>query len=534
MTLTEPDVDEVLRSAALRVHSMAARRSPLTVRPKALLRRRGTGLAVASVVAVLGVFTAANLMSDALRRSERLVAAPVFLTDGSSGEDVTLLIQPDDGDPETTQLISPIGARTVQIVTGSKAERPAGSTPPIDAAEAGRALLPWVCINVKDFGTCTERSPMTPAQLHAGYRSPTGSALVTWVPQGVAYVTMVAGDERWWARPVEGVVLFPFTASAGPNVTVQLLDADGRATETLQGSSPQVTQQFIEANRVTRQTDALLKSANNLEPFGRFTELAARANRMIGRDDGGLTFQGPFSVSAVSPATQLDERPTLRTSVVAAVTILPSDLPQLEKALEGTMFTQREPLASAPSQYESLVVIVATADVTAAEMAEARQVVLPARERTQVSLDRAWAWAGGATYQIRFDDIASLLMSAPVTLDQGRVVIRVARDDLGDVQVFASETESSRLVDDPSPATMSGVIRLLQPGVRSVRLTLSDGRVLTPSVRELPAPYSVSIVYAPELAGEWTKIEPDPSTALSKPSWSYRSTVEVVNVEITR
>jgi hypothetical protein len=523
MTLTDTELDEVLTSAAVRIRGVATSRSVQVHRATAPPLRLSGRLAFAMVGTAAAVAAAVFVRSSDRSRTEQVGKPPSFVVDGSSGEEVTLVMRPGDGDPEVVELVSPIGNRVVRVLTGSKAKQ-SSSLAASAASEPGRVSIPWVCVVVEEFSTCAESSPSMSPQMQSGYRAANGGVLVSWIPPDVAFATMAAGGERWWARPVDGIALFPFTESAGPDVTIRLFDASGAPIQTLEGSSPQVTQQFIDAHRVTRKTDARLKSANNLEPFGRFAEIAARANRLVGRDDGGLTFQGPFSVSAVSPATQPGKRPTLRTSVVAAATILPSDLPQLEATLAGTMFTQWEtltPLASAP---ESLVVIVGTADITEDEMAEAGRRIVPARDRTQVSLDRAWAWTGGVTYAIQSDDIASLLMSAPVALDEGRVTVRVARDDLGDVQVFASKNESSRIVDDPSPDTMNGVIRLLRPGVRSVRLTLADGRVLTPSVTELPAPYSVSIVYAPELAGDWLEMEPDPSIALSEKRLRYLAT----------
>ena len=249
--LTDAQLDELFTGAAARLHASTATIVVGAPPAPSFPMRPVLGIAAAAAMAA---GTVGVLVSTSARRSGGL---PAGFAAGTFGTEITMhVVEDGDGNPDTILVrATPAGGdmtidRGAAAVAQTGVTTPTGQVPPDKSAD--------VCYSGAAGGTCgSAAQPVEPA-LMLSPRGVTGQAAVYAVPAGVVAVRFEAGAERHWARPVEGVVAFPYGEDASSNAVAFLLRADGSVVTRIDSSSTTPTEAEKEARQVSKPTDEVL------------------------------------------------------------------------------------------------------------------------------------------------------------------------------------------------------------------------------------------------------------------------------------
>jgi hypothetical protein len=290
------DLDDMLNAAGTRAYDATADLTlPGVPRPS-----RPTGMyagvgAVATLAVVAGAF-AVNSGGGGVKAGK----VPQSFLSGAHGTEIVMK-QIDDGDkdPQTITLdAGPAGqvklypataettAITVAFAVGSE-----GSTPP-------SVLIEGTCLETASGGLCPMNVDVPDMMIAP--RSGEAAVTVYGLPSKVVAVAFTSGTERYWTRPFQGVVVFPFSEAASHEVRTDAYAADDTIIQSFENVSDELTTAEVAAKAVTTQTDEMLATGWFVPNY---TPLAPGAMGEFARYRGRTSktgFTGPFTAQGVS------------------------------------------------------------------------------------------------------------------------------------------------------------------------------------------------------------------------------------------
>jgi DNA-directed RNA polymerase specialized sigma24 family protein len=418
-----------------------------------------------------------------------LAKVPASFLNGAHGTEIVMTqIDDGDGDPRTITLdAGPAGQ--VKLYPGS-AETTAttafSSVTTLSGAAIPQAPIEGTCLETASGGLCPINAGDEPEMMIAP-RSDHAAVTVYGLPSKVVAVAFTSGTERYWTRPFQGVVVFPFSEAASHEVRTEAYAADDTIIRSFENVSDELTTAEIAAQAVTTQTDETLATGWFVPNY---TPLAPTAMGEFARYRGRTSktgFTGPFTAQGVSICT--DECPTDRGIWIVTVNSSSSDevrtrlevlggkLRTIEPAAGATVFVWSE--TSSPKDRVDAIVAAMTSRVTDKQFAQL------------LDAPRTWGEFGPPSGQAVID---AILGEKVGELDGHAVVAQ--SDDLGIVQFrsriapqFAIATSVGGARFAPAiPAVGSVWFPTLYavPGdVTGLTVSLSDGSIVRPTLLDV-------------------------------------------------
>jgi hypothetical protein len=455
----------------------------------------------------------------ALNRSTGGVKAgkvPASFLNGAHGTEIVMK-QIDDGDnnPQTITLdAGPAGQ--VKLYPGNAQTTP---TTAVAVAVASGSTIPQPPID----GTCLETAsgglcPMNvdEPEMMIASRSDHAAVTVYGLPSKVVAVAFTSGTERYWTRPFQGVVVFPFSEAASHEVRTDAYAADDTIIQSFENVSDELTTAEIAGQAVTTQTDETLATGWFVPNY---TPLAPTAMGEFARYRGRTSktgFTGPFTAQGISICT--DECPTDRGIWIVTVNssrsdevrtrleVLGGNLRTIEPAAGATVLVWSE--TSSPKDRVDAVVAAMTARVTDKQFAQL------------LDAPRTWGEFGPPSGQAVID----VILGEKVGELDGHAVVAQS-DDLGIVQftsriapqfVIATSVGGARFAPAiPAVGSVWFPTLYAVPGeVTGLTVSLSDGSIVRPTVLDV-RPFAPARLFS--VAGDPNKQSPT-----------------ITNVEVTR
>jgi hypothetical protein len=482
------DLDDMLNAAGSRaLDSTAGLALPGAPRPS-----RATGMyagvgAVATLAVVAGAI-AVNRDGGGVKAGE----VPQSFLSGAHGTEIVMR-QIDDGDnnPQTITLdAGPAGQVKLYPATAQTTPTTAVAVAIGSGSPIPQAPIEGTCLETASGGLC----PMNgdEPEMMIAPRSDHAAVTVYGLPSKVVAVAFTSGTERYWTRPFQGVVVFPFTEAANHEVRTDAYAADDTIVQSFENVIEELTTGEVAAKAVTTQTDETLATGWFVPNY---TPLAPAAMGEFARYRGRTSktgFTGPFTAQGVSVCTaecQTDRGiwiVTVNTSrsgeVRSRLESLSGNLRTVEPATGTTVLVWSE--TSAPKDKVDAIVGALVA----------RRID---KEFGQV-LDAPRSWNSENPPPTGPKLLANLLAETVGTLD-GRTIWAQA-DDLGVVSFGApppAMTFVSMTVQVPSDRFRPAVPEygwMWQPGlwavpgdVTGLAFTLSDGSVIRPTLLDVTA-----------------------------------------------
>jgi hypothetical protein len=508
------DLDNMLNAAGTRaLDSTAGLALPGAPRPS-----RPTGMySAVGAVATLAVVAG----GVALNRSTGGVKAgkvPASFLNGAHGTEIVMK-QIDDGDnnPQTITLdAGPAGQVKLYPETAQTTATTAFALP--GGTAAGPTVAPpgihGTCLETASGGLC----PMNVDALEMiiAPRSDHAAVTVYGLPSKVVAVAFTSGTERYWTRPFQGVVVFPFSEAASHEVRTDAYAADDTIILSFENVSDELTTAEIAVQAVTTQTDETLATGWFVPNY---TPLAPTAMGEFARYRGRTSktgFTGPFTAQGVSICT--DECPTNRGIWIVTVNSTRSDEVRSRLASLGGNLRTVEPAAgvtvlvwsetSSPKDRVDAIVAAMTSRVTDKQFAQL------------LDAPRTWGEFGPPSGHA----VTDAILGEKVGELDGHAVVAQS-DDLGIVQF------TSRIAPQFAIATSVGGARFAPaiPAVGSVwfptlyavpgevtglTVSLSDGSIVRPILLDV-RPFAPARLFS--VAGDPNKQSPT-----------------ITNVEVTR
>jgi hypothetical protein len=502
------DLDEMLDAAGSRAagatHGLALPGVPRPTRPVGMYAGVGA-------VATLSVVAGAVGMSRGSNRTSAGKVPQSFL-DGAHGKEVVIK-QIDDGDNDPTTVLLDAGpAGTVKLYPATS--QAVATTVAVAATTAvgqrpePTAVLSGTCLDSNGGGIC----PMDSTTLGTvfGARSASGSFVVYSLPSSVVAVDFTSGLEHYWARPVHGIVAFPFTEAASPRVETKAYAADETVFASIGGFNDMITSAEIASRAVTTQTNDTLAVGWFVDQYSAVAPTSmGEITRYRGRTSS-TGFTGPFTAQGSAFCGE-NCTPQERGSWI--ITVLSSQADEVRKRLAPLNGVLR---SSEPSPGVTVLVW----SEPSAESAKIDALVAASKPRAatpgdSISLDAPRAWKS-EQQPFNGSAVPNALLSETIGTLEGKPVVAQA-DDLGTVQfrVHVGGTVYEAVQVDPSSAGLPAVPvegSAWQPGpiavphdVTALTITLSDGRVIRPNLLDASAVFPARLFFTP---GDRTAVPP--------------------------
>lgn len=501
------DLDELLTGAADRLDDAT---SHLAI-PDAPRPSRPVGRIVAIGACAAAAIGGVIVVRSSDHRTLRPAQDPPGLYDGTYGDEITLTEVPDgDDDPTTWKLVaSPAGGEvsaertvsegrlTTSVAAGSSiSATTAPDTVFADAAPSGGD--PGLCITTSNTGGVCG-SALDELTLQLGFRGDDGQVLTTGVPAGAAAVTFQSGDVQYWTRPVHGVALFPYPASASNSATVTVLDALGGTLATRSERNSTLTDAEVAAAVVTHGTGQRIAGGWYTSPDIAVGG-ASVAVRLEGRT-GQSGFGGPFA----SQALALD---TSANSWLVVLTVATSDLSEVTDRLAADESGSVRRTIDEP---DGVAVLIWTSDDvpdSVIDTAVARLTTTNPPPEMTISLDQPRSFHAMTSYSLVATPAVVTLVTDTVTASDG-TQLRVECDDLGDVWAKRLDDDHGEAVDAGPhayvPAALPEVGQHLFPltavpaDVTSLTVTLDDRTTLDLPLADLRPYADAKVAIAPPI-----------------------------------
>ena len=487
------NLDELLTGAADRLDDATAN---LTI-PDAPRPQMPVGRIVAVAACLVALVGAAVVVRS--REHHREPQAPPGLLEGRFGSKITMTEVPDgDNDPQTWKVVASPAGGTVSVVRESTtvttaavaATTPDGRTGDTVPADGGGGEL---CLAGSFVGGGCPPDLATLVLTTSSRNDTEGQALVSGVPADAYAVTFRAGATRYWARPVHGVVVFPYPVTADALSTATAIADDGTILATATQHDATLTNAEVTAAATTQATGETIPGGWFTTAEATHANVAAIVTRLQGRS-GQIGFGGPFTSQSfvVNPENTLWLQViTVRSADVDEVTA------QLDSGHRGSVRrTVAEPDGLTVLLWADNDVTDATIDAAAGALTQTN----PTPDYTR-SLDGPHAFTGSQPVGAAGIPGLWALLSQPLDAPAGQVV-RIEGDDLGNLMVtrFGDETGSNSYTSiniaansAPTALPQAGApldnMIVVPSDVHDLRLTLDDGSTVTLNLVDLQ-PYA--------------------------------------------
>ena len=486
--LDDHELDELLAGAAARLQASMSTKAVGAPPAPSFPMRPVIGIAAASVL-VAG--TVGVLAATSGHRAGRL---PAGFAEGRFGTEIHLA-EVDDGDHNKDTILlraTPTGG-DVQIAHGAPA---LAQTPTTEATTGGTGgptpAAPAIdlCITSPAVGVCGAASQFTGPELVLGPRGAAGQALVHSLPGDAAVVAFAAGPEQHWARPVNGVAVFPFGEEATSRATATIFRSDGSVLARLDSANLTPTAAEVAARQISRPTEDTLPQAWTFASPPPIAEWPTGGTFVRRHGRNTLTgFTGPFVIQQLAT----DRADQSVRSWVAVITV-PTSL--AEEMRDRLACVAGGGIGGDVTNADGTTVLVWTGSgVKAAARDRVLQGLAPgfpavADDTSVFDLDiaRVWDSGGGGSGRIGNPGGANPLdallddVVATVTVDGAPQKLFAGADDLGVVQYALPAANASTSVDPriaPTPLKVGGPMFrgfvAMPASTTSLSVTLDDG-----------------------------------------------------------
>ena len=333
---------------------------------------------------------------------------------------------------------------------------------------------------------------MSESQLVLGPRGNAGQAFAFGLPAGTVAVTFEAGPERHWARPVDGVAVFPFGEDATAQAIVMFVRADGSTISSLSQVSTTPTSAEVADRQISKPTAETLPQAWTFASPPQIAEWPTGGTFVRRHGRNALTgFTGPFVIQLLST----DRSDQSSGSEIAVVTVPTARADEMRGRLATVAAGGIDGDTTNP---DGTTVLVWTGP--AVKAADRDRVLrgltsgFPVIDNTLVfDLDIARVWdSGNGPGRVGFPDVLNPLSAVvddvvgTVTVDGVDNQLRAGADDLGVVRYVLSGSNASAVIDPRLAPTLLKVGDGVNPGfvpvpasTTSLSVTLDDGSTVS-------------------------------------------------------
>lgn len=484
--LTDDELDAALARSSAR---LAVRTGGLSVGAAPRPSFPTTAMVRATAASLLVTGTVIGLLAVTRDGADPL---PPGFAEGRFGPEVVLHeVDDGDGDGDTRLLRTEPGGRELRVFWGEAAAKRTVVTTPTGAQSAGSATR---CVDLADgTGFCGSAFPPPGEMMLSDRRGAKGAAVLVDLPGDVVAVRFDAGpEERWWGRPVDGLLVFPYGETATPGAMATLVRADGSIVTRFSATNENPTDTEIATGQVTQSTEETLPT---MWTFGERPSDESRGGTYLRRSGRSVLtgYDGPFSIQTIFPGpTQADIRtqalgvisvPTDRADEVRTRLALPTgNVDLVRDAGDGTTV-----LVWVGSAVDPAVVDAAVAGLRAGVPADVADLDRARAFGGGPDNGRIGGYGGGLPLEALLNDSVTT-----ISVDGSERQLWAAADDLGEVW-FSLTTDG---LDSPygiAPVRRGVALPPLAPGTQlgpglwavpastvSLTMILDDGSSISP------------------------------------------------------
>lgn len=516
------DIDDLLSGAAERLDA-ATSMIDVPAAPAAG-RTPGRGVVAVGVAIAAAAAVAAAAIGVSHRDADEARALPPGFADGEYGTEIVLSeVDDGDGDPATITYEADHDAGRVFVSFGAPVGI-ADTAPAVPGDQTGpddpTSTVPMWCFNLADgAGTgCTGGQPPADVQIAVGERADTGQAAAYGLPDEVVAVTFRSGSVRFWARPLDGIVVFPRRTDQGDEVLMELIGSDGEVLTTTGSRSEALSDAEIAAAAVTIETGTSIDD-------GYFADLPEFSDAVVDMEvvrrrgrTSSTGFEGPYAAQSIQLTTSRNEDPLDTTAWV--VTVLTTDLDDAERRIDQTPAGSIRATVQMPSGGVSVIVWApeGTSDERVDSIVE-HLVKRPPNDRNGV-LDRPTSWnSERQPLPVYSTDAVITSLRGTHFLATDPFELWAVADDVGAVLFMARRPDGSlfsTLAGGPtdwfaaSPISTGQVLVGLwavPDDVTGAVITRADGTTVDALIVDVGAYAPAKLVYVPDDIGPVTGVE---------------------------